>query len=228
MGSETYLFGALTLDPVVGQLRRGQQPIHIEPRAFALLCYLVRHRDRVVSKQELLDVVWNGESVSEAALTTRMRSVRLAIGDTGGQQQFIRTVHRRGYQFVAPTTIGPTGPTGPTGPITAPAPVTPATADADAESHDLLRFCRTPDGSQIAWATTGTGPPLVKTANWTSRLDLERTTSLFLHWFEGLTRGRQLIRYDERGSGFSDLSCEFTLDEWIADLVSRVVSGFVV
>lgn len=212
MGSETYLFGPLTLDPTAGQLSQGQQPIHIEPRAFALLCYLVRHRDRVVPKRELIDVVWNGESVTQAALTTRMRSVRLAIGDTGGQQQFIRTVHRRGYQFVAPTTIGPTGPTA------APAPVTPATADADAESRDLIRFCRTADGSQVAWATTGTGPPLVKTANWTSRLDLERTTSLFLHWFEGLTRGRQLIRYDERGSGFSDLSCAFTLDEWIEDI----------
>lgn len=112
MGSAIYRFGQFDLDPSLSHLCRDGQPIRIEPRAFALLCYLVEHRDRVVSKKELVGTVWNGEFVSDAALTTGLRTVRLAIGDTGREQRFVRTVHRRGYQFVAPTTVAATEPRG--------------------------------------------------------------------------------------------------------------------
>jgi DNA-binding winged helix-turn-helix (wHTH) protein len=75
---------------------------------------LVEHRDRVVTKNELLDDVWGDRFVSEAALTTGLRTVRLAVGDTGSQQRLIRTVHRRGYQFVAAVTVvGASPSTGP-------------------------------------------------------------------------------------------------------------------
>jgi pimeloyl-ACP methyl ester carboxylesterase/DNA-binding winged helix-turn-helix (wHTH) protein len=206
VGTDTYRFGQFDLDPTSGRLHRDRRPVSIEPRALALLCHLVVHRDRVVSKKELLDTVWGGGSVTEAALTTGLRTARQAIGDTGRQQRFIRTVHRRGYQFVAPTTVTPAGSATTTAPSTA------------AWSRDIIRFCRTADGARIAWAATGTGPPLVKTANWPSQLDLERTMPMFTHWFEGLTRGRQLIRYDVRGCGLSDPTSGFTMDEWIEDL----------
>lgn len=200
VGSATYRFGQFDLDPGLGHLCHDGQPVRIEPRALALLCYLVAHRDRVVSKKELLATVWDGGFVSDAVLTTGLRTVRLAIGDTGRQQLFIRTVHRRGYQFVAPTTEAAD------------------TVDPAAWSRDVIRFCRTADGTRIAWALTGTGPPLVRTANWLSQMDLERTMPEFTHWFEGLTRGRQLIRYDERGYGLSDWATGFTLEEWVEDL----------
>ncbi|QFG27050.1 alpha/beta fold hydrolase [Actinomadura sp. WMMB 499] len=207
----TYYFDQFALNVGLGQLRHDRGSIRIEPRAFALLCYLVEHRDRVVSKRELLDTVWKGEAVTEAVLTTGLRTVRRAIGDTGREQRFIRTVHRRGYQFVAPTTEATTtvAPAG--------APDTAAAVDG-AGARDVIRFCRTADGARIAWAATGAGPPLVRTANWLSRLDLERAAPMFTHWFEGLTRGRRLIRYDERGYGLSDWTTGFTLDEWIGDL----------
>jgi pimeloyl-ACP methyl ester carboxylesterase/DNA-binding winged helix-turn-helix (wHTH) protein len=205
VGVESYRFGQFDLDPILGRLCHDALPVRIEPRALALLCHLVANRDRVVSKKELLDAVWGGEFVTEAALTTGLRTVRLAIGDTGRQQLFIRTVHRRGYQFVAPTAVTPA----------VAAPVSAATAG---RSHDVIRFCRTADGTRTAWATTGTGPPLVKTANWPSQLDLERAMPMFAHWFEGLTRGRQLIRYDARGCGLSDPTSGFTMDEWIEEL----------
>ncbi|WP_189077798.1 alpha/beta fold hydrolase [Mangrovihabitans endophyticus] len=204
-----YHFGRFDLDPGLGRLRRDRRPATIEPKALALLCHLVRHRDRVVSKKELLDTVWGGEFGTEAALTTGLRAVRLAIGDTGRQQRLIRTVYRHGYQFVAPTTTVPAG-----------SAMTPAlrTIDAPGRSRDLIRFSRTADGKHVAWAAAGTGPPLVKTANWPSALDLERAMPMFAHWFEGLTRGRQLIRYDPRGCGLSDAAFGSTLDEWIKDL----------
>jgi pimeloyl-ACP methyl ester carboxylesterase/DNA-binding winged helix-turn-helix (wHTH) protein len=206
VGSATYRFGQFDLDPGLGRLCHDGQPVRIEPRALALLCYLVEHRDRVVSKKELLDTVWHGEFVTDAALATGLRTVRLAIGDTGSEQRFIRTVHRRGYQFVAPTTA---------------VAESAATAEAGVDaswSRDVIRFCRTADGTRVAWAVTGEGPPLVRTANWLSQMDLERTVPEFTHWFEGLTRGRRLIRYDERGYGLSDWTTGFTIDEWVEDI----------
>lgn len=99
---DKYRFGEYELDPARHQLRRAGESVHVEPRALDLLCHLVAHRDRVVTKNELLDEVWGDRFVSEAALTTALRTARLAAGDTGSRQQVIRTVHRRGYQFVAP------------------------------------------------------------------------------------------------------------------------------
>jgi len=181
VGSATYRFGQFDLDPGLGRLCHDGQPIRIEPRALTLLCYLVEHRDRLVSKKELLDTVWHGEFVSDAALATGLRTVRLAIGDTGREQLFIRTVRRRGYQFVAPTTVAAIEPA-------EPAETAEAADTVDAAwSRDVIRFCRTADGTRIAWALTGTGPPLVRTANWLSQMDLERTMPEFTHWFEGLT-----------------------------------------
>lgn len=206
MRSVTYHFGEFDLDPSLGRLGNRGRPISLEPRALALLCYLVEHRDRVVPKKELLEVVWHSEFVTDAAVTTGLRTVRLAIGDTGRSQQFIRTAHGRGYQFVAQVTLTPDES------------AEVAAVDATASSRDTIRFCRTADGTRIAWAVTGAGPPLVKTANWLSRLDMERATPIFTHWFEGLTRGRRLIRYDGRGSGLSDWTPGFTVDEWIADI----------
>jgi DNA-binding winged helix-turn-helix (wHTH) protein len=157
MGSVTYRFGGFDLDPRLGELCHDRRPIRIEPRALALLCYLVEHRDRVVSKKELLDTVWDGGFVTEAALTTGLRTVRLAIGDTGRRQGFIRTVHGRGYQFVAATTESPTGSAADAVADTTAAPITTVAADTAAGSRDIIRFCRTADGTRIAWAAAGTG-----------------------------------------------------------------------
>src|SRR6202034_2868967 len=66
-----------------------------------VLAYLVKHRGAVVRKEELLDAIWGDRFVSESALTTRIRAVRQAAGDDGSQQSIIRTVHGKGYEFVA-------------------------------------------------------------------------------------------------------------------------------
>jgi len=89
----------LNLDRIV--LRRGGEEIRIEPQVFDVLAYLVRHRGAVVRKEELLDAIWGSRFVSESALTTRIKAVRQAVGDDGRQQSIIRTVHGKGYEFVA-------------------------------------------------------------------------------------------------------------------------------
>lgn len=204
-----YRFGQYALDADRRRLSHDGQRVDVEPRALDLLCHLVEHRGRVVSEDELRDMMGRGHAVSEAALAALLRTARLAIGDSDTRQQLIRTMRPHGYRFVAHTTVASTAPAAPP-----PAPGGGAAAD-----REVIRFCRSADGTRIAYALTGEGPPLVKTANWLTHLDLDRTSPMWAHWFDGLTRGRQLVRYDERGCGLSSWDMgSFTLDDLVADL----------
>ena len=82
-------------------LRRDGEEVKLEPQVFDVLSHLVQHRGEVVRKEELLDEIWGDRFVSESALTTRIKSVRHAVGDDGNRQSIIRTVHGKGYEFVA-------------------------------------------------------------------------------------------------------------------------------
>jgi TolB-like protein len=94
-------FGEHRLDIGRRELRYRDQLVELEPKAFDLLAFLVLNRDRVVSKDELIEAVWGGRIVSESALTTRINSVRRALGDDGTAQRFIRTFIRKGTRFIA-------------------------------------------------------------------------------------------------------------------------------
>ncbi len=95
-----YLFEDFALDTDRRELRRGPALVAIEPQVFDLLVHLIRHRDRVVSKDELLASIWHGRVVSESALFNRINAARSAIGDSGGQQRMIKTLPRKGIRFV--------------------------------------------------------------------------------------------------------------------------------
>jgi DNA-binding winged helix-turn-helix (wHTH) protein len=97
-------FGDHRLDIKRRELRRGDELIELEPKAFDLLAFLVQHRDRVVSKDDLLQEVWGGRIVSESALTTRINAVRRALGDDGTAQRLVRTFTRKGIRFVGEVT----------------------------------------------------------------------------------------------------------------------------
>ncbi len=86
------------------ELRRNGEPVDLEPQVFDLLVYLIRNRDRVVSKDDLLKSVWGGRIVSESTLTSRLNSARKALGDSGDAQRLIRTVPRKGFRFVGEVT----------------------------------------------------------------------------------------------------------------------------
>ncbi len=94
------LFENCTLDTDRRELRRDSDLIAVEPQVFDILEYLVRHRDRVVSRDDLIASVWGGRIVSESALSTRINAVRNAIGDDGESQRLIRTLPRKGFRFV--------------------------------------------------------------------------------------------------------------------------------
>ena len=125
--------------------------MHVEPQVFDVLTYLIEHRDRVVTKSELLESVWGHDFVSESALTTRVKQLRQAVGDTGRDQRIVQTVHGRGYRFIAPVEEVP-------GDAERPHLAVPPDLRQD------IHFCTASDGTRIAYATVGTGPPLVRAA----------------------------------------------------------------
>ena len=94
------LFDDLELDLSRVELRRSGVRVRVERQVFEVLAYLVDHRERVVTKEELMDSVWGGRFVSESAVTSRIKQVRQAVGDDGRTQRLVRTVHGHGYRFV--------------------------------------------------------------------------------------------------------------------------------
>lgn len=96
-----WVFGEFRLDPERFELIRGTETVRLEPQVLAVLVHLVRHRHRLVTKDEIATEVWHGRTVSDASISSRIRSVRMAVGDDGEDQAIIRTVHGRGFRFVA-------------------------------------------------------------------------------------------------------------------------------
>jgi TolB-like protein/cytochrome c-type biogenesis protein CcmH/NrfG len=99
--TSAFRFSDFEIDVARQELRRGNDLIPIEPQVFDLLLYLVRNRNRIVSREELIDAVWKGRVISEATLSSRVSAVRRVIGDNGNDQSLIRTHHKRGFRFVA-------------------------------------------------------------------------------------------------------------------------------
>ncbi len=95
-----YRFDPYEIDVDAQELRRDGSVLPVEPQVFALLVYLVENRDRVASRDDILAAVWHGRIVSDAALSSRVKAARHAIGDDGKAQRLIRTVHKRGFRFV--------------------------------------------------------------------------------------------------------------------------------
>jgi adenylate cyclase len=95
-----YFFEHYAFDTDRRELRRGPDVVPTTPQVFDLLDYLIRNRERVVSKDDLVNAIWKGRVVSDAALTTRLNAARSVIGDTGEEQRLIKTLPRKGFRFV--------------------------------------------------------------------------------------------------------------------------------
>jgi pimeloyl-ACP methyl ester carboxylesterase/DNA-binding winged helix-turn-helix (wHTH) protein len=219
-GAATYAFGEHELDLRTYELRRNGTRVAMEPQVFDVLAHLVRNRDRVVTKEELFDAVWGTRFVTESALTTRLKEARRAVGDDGTRQRVIRTLHGRGYRFVAD--VARVGTAGDGGPEQAPAVDLDRSAGIDDQQQDI-RFCRSADGVGLAYAQHGDGPPLVKAANWLTHLDYDWESPVWRHWLRTFGESHRVLRYDERGCGLSDRDVDgFALEPWVRDLETVV------
>ena len=99
-GYVRYRFGDFVLDSDRREFARGAETIVIGPQVFDLLLHLVRNREHVLTKDNLIEVVWGGRIVSESTVTSHINAVRKAVGDTGDEQRLVRTIARKGYRFV--------------------------------------------------------------------------------------------------------------------------------
>jgi pimeloyl-ACP methyl ester carboxylesterase len=185
-----FLFGDLELDLPLFELRRRGVPVSLEPQVFSVLAYLISHRDRVVSKEELMDEVWGGRFVSETAVTSRIKQARRVVGDDGKSQRVIRTVHARGYRFVADTVVRENRVPAPPPAVTRP-PVP-------------VRYAVT-DGLHIAYQVTGQGDrDVVLVPGFVSHLELDWDDPRHARFLDRLASFGRLIRFDKRGTGMSD------------------------
>lgn len=203
-----YQFGAYSIDTKLLELRAGGVPSAVEPQVFSLLSYLVENRDQVVSKDEIFAAVWEGRIVSDATLNSRINAARRALGDNGREQNIIRTIHRRGFRFVADVVESDD------------AKHTASDLPArSARTSQTIRFCAADDGVRIAYATAGSGPPLVKASNWLNHLEYDWESPVWRHVFEELTQDHLLVRYDARGTGLSDWDVEdISFEAFVRDL----------
>jgi len=210
-----FLFDDHALDVERRELRRAGRLIAMEPQVFDLLVHLVRNRERVVSKDDLIEAVWHGRVVSESTLTSRINAVRKAVGDSGEAQRLIRTVQRKGIRFVGAVSEaiapGEAGGAAKTEPSRAPA-----------LRHEI-HFCTASDGVRIAYAEVGTGPPLLKAANWLNHLEYDWESPIWSPLLHELAAAHRLIRYDARGNGLSDWEVDdISFEAFVRDLESVV------
>jgi DNA-binding winged helix-turn-helix (wHTH) protein/pimeloyl-ACP methyl ester carboxylesterase len=190
-----FLCGDFVLDPGRRELRSGAGVVAVEPQVFDLLEFLIRNRDRVVSRDDLLAAVWGGRVVSDSAVAARINAARQALGDDGRDQRFIRTVARKGFRFVAEVREE----------VVQRATSAPGGAQArSAAPSQLVTFCRTPDGVSLAVARVGSGVPLVCVPSWGSHLEYDWENPARAELWRFLADRFELIRYDGRGFGLSD------------------------
>ena len=211
------VFADCELDCERRELRRAGTTVHLEPQVFDVLVHLVTNRDRVVTKDELLQAVWNGRAVSDDALTSRIGAARRAIGDTGGRQRLIRTVRRRGFRFIGDVReqAGDAGPAALT-----------QSANLGAASpapQQVVTFCQTPDGVNLAAATVGSGPLLIKATNWLNHLEYDWVSPVWSPTLARLAASNRLVRYDGRGLGLSDWNvADLSFGAFVRDLETVV------
>jgi DNA-binding winged helix-turn-helix (wHTH) protein/alpha-beta hydrolase superfamily lysophospholipase len=208
-----YEFGPFRLEPREHRLVREGRPVPLTGKAFDTLCVLVERHGTLVPKRDLMNAVWPQTTVEENNLDRNISTLRKALADQASGQSLIETVPRLGYRFVAPVTE-----------IAANAVAALArNRESESPSRQEIRFCVTADEVRIAYASVGSGYPLVKVANCFNHLDFEWESPIWRHWVRDLAKGHSIVRYDGRGNGLSEWNVEdVSFEAWVRDLETVV------
>jgi pimeloyl-ACP methyl ester carboxylesterase len=188
---------------------RAGERVDVQPKVWAFLRLLAENAHRVVPKDEILERLWPDVIVAEGSLQRLASLARDALGD----EEKLRTIRGVGYQLAAEVRVEQEP--GDDDTVGQDAPTEPARTQE-------IRFCRTIDGVNVAWASIGRGPPLVRAFGWFSNLEYEWAWPRARRFWELLGEGRRLIRYDGRGMGLSDPCSKFSLELRLRDLEAIV------
>jgi pimeloyl-ACP methyl ester carboxylesterase/DNA-binding winged helix-turn-helix (wHTH) protein len=202
-----FFFEDKVLDPNRRELRCKGGLVAVEPQVFDLIVFLVRNRDRVVSKDDLIAGVWDGRIVSDSTLASRINAARRALDDNGDAQRLIRTAARKGVRFVGAVREGQV----------------PSELSAHAVRNQEVTFCRTGEGINLALATVGVGAPLIKVANWLTHIEYDWESPIWSPLLQHLAERCRLVRYDGRGNGLADRDVvDISFDAFVRDLEAVV------
>ena len=174
-----YRFEDFVLDGSRRELRRAGRLVAVEPQVFDLLAYVIRARDRVVSRDDLLDAVWHGRIVSEATLSSRVNSARAAIGDSGAEQRFIRTLPRKGLRFVG--AVQEIYETPPPLPVVGPNALEARASDLEGPSIAVLSFTNMSGDPRQDYLADGIAEEIITALSRCSGLFVIARTSSFIY-----------------------------------------------
>jgi len=199
---QCFRFANRALDPDRRELWLGDAVRETEPKVFDLIAYLLEHRERVVTKNELQEALWPDIVVTEASLSRTIMKARKALDDDAHEPEIIRTVPRKGFRFIADVRE-------PSGSV--------FLIDGLSDVH----FVRS-DDVHIAWRTIGDGSPDILFApGFVSHLDLRYRTQRVADFDAKLARGRRLIAFDKRGVGLSDRIAKApTIEDTVHDMLA--------
>jgi DNA-binding winged helix-turn-helix (wHTH) protein/fermentation-respiration switch protein FrsA (DUF1100 family) len=202
-----YEFSDCVLDTESYQLQKQGVEISVEPQVFELLSLLVENPGKLVSKDRIIDRVWEGRIVSEATVSARISAARTAVGDTGKDQAVIRTVQRRGLELIVPVQSRESG----------------SASFEPCGREQTIHFAKSDDGTDIAFAQSGMGPVLVRAGHFLTHLEKDWSSPVWGPYLKKLSAAHSLIRYDQRGTGLSDSQLRNpSIEAYMADLLAVV------
>lgn len=191
------------------ELRRAGETVPAEPQVLSLLFLFAENRNRLLTKDEIVEKIWDGRAISDAALSSRIKSARQLLGDDGKQQRFIKTVHGKGFRFVGDVAPSPYG-------AQASAADQRAT-DPDAGPEQEIRFFADRNGTSIAYSLSGSGPVLISPPWWVTHVEADWNVPDVRRFYATVGRGHTLVRYDRPGTGLSDpIEAPFTFESEVA------------
>jgi pimeloyl-ACP methyl ester carboxylesterase/DNA-binding winged helix-turn-helix (wHTH) protein len=213
-----YEFGPFRLDVKEHRLVRQGRSIPLTGKAFDTLRVLVERHGTLVPKRDLMNAVWPETVVEENNLDRNISAVRKALREKPGSPQYIETVRRVGYRFVSPVKAMSPHTQDP------PAQQSPSQSEQpDPPARQEIRFCLAPDNIRLAYATIGSGHPLVKVASCFNHLDFEWESPIWRHWVRDLANGHCIVRYDGRGNGLAEWNVsDVSFEAWVRDLEAIV------
>lgn len=202
-----YRFSQCILDVDRHELYRQGDSVAVEPQVFDLIHLLVQNAGKLVTHDRIVNEIWDGRSISDSAISSRITTARKAVGDNGKEQTIIKTVPRRGLQFVAKVHFDQE---------------TDTRVSSQGPNHrQVIRYTTSPDGSQLAYAAFGSGPKIMRAGHFLTHLEKDWHSPIWRPYLDALGQNHTVLRYDQRGTGLSSWELgDTSLEAYSADLKS--------